>query len=85
MTWPNGFGTPPKAVRQRTVFEAQWSDCPKDVEDEVIRLWKDCGYGNDCYYYDWTHDEEEIEEYPLIDKYLLDQGVTESCLIRWWW
>lgn len=87
----------PPAISQVTVFNAQWTDCPVEVEDEVKKLWHWQEFGNDNYYYSWDTNseywgEEDIdgssqtvgEAFPLIDEYLKSKGITK-CLIHWWW
>ena len=70
-------------IRQHTLFDVQWSNCPVEVEAEVKQLWRDFGLGNDYYYVHWNT-LDYGEEYPIIDEYLKSRGVTE-CLIHWWW
>ena len=73
----------PAISRNNIIFNAQWTDCPTEVEDEVRKLWRDMEYGNDHYYYSWDS-EEDGEDYPIIDEYLKSQDITK-CLIHWWW
>jgi hypothetical protein len=75
------------ALCQTWVLEAQCTDLPKDVHDEVVKIWQDNNYGNDVYFYKWdSHwiDAEEEARYPAITKYLAKHNVTE-CLIHYWW
>jgi hypothetical protein len=93
------------AITQMTVFNAQWTDCPVEVEEEVKKLWQNHEFGNDHCYFVWDRNgdsciclDEDAEEwssdnyedgklrehYPLIDEYLMSNGV-EKCLIHWWW
>tara|TARA_B100000614_G_scaffold262909_1_gene300550 strand:+ start:107507 stop:107800 length:294 start_codon:yes stop_codon:yes gene_type:complete len=81
--WADHKGPFTPAIQQQTVFNAQWTDCPVEVEDEVRRLWQDVEYGNDVYYFSWSS-EENGSDYPIIDEYLKSKGV-EKCLIHWWW
>lgn len=74
---------PRPSIRQETIFEVQWSECPVEVEADVIKLWNDFRAGNDHWYLPWNS-EEDGENYPLIDEYLKSKGVTQ-CLIHWWW
>jgi hypothetical protein len=75
----------PPAISQVTVFNAQWTDCPVEVEYEVKRLWGEMDFGNDHFYYDWDSEQnEDAEDYPIIHEYLMSKGVTK-CLIHWWW
>ena len=95
--WETRDGTQESAIKQVTLFDAQWSDCPVEVETEVKKLWRDHDFGNDHYYFSWDRGDMLIEfpdggdeskdgksGYPLIDEYLLSKGVTK-CLIHWWW
>jgi hypothetical protein len=108
--WREHLGVPmPSAISQVTVFNAQWTDCPVEVEAEIRKLWRNFELGNDHYYFNWCREEvwgceatgemgededgEEVEVtidktlaelYPVIDEYLMSQGV-EKCLIHWWW
>lgn len=38
-----------QALRKNWVLDVQWSDCPKEVEDEVKQLWLYFELGNDNY------------------------------------
>lgn len=79
---------------QQTILEAQDNKIPEDVKEEITRLWKDAGLGNDFFYYpfDVAQSKYDMEEYPdevmfvypTIIKYLEDNGV-EECLIHFWW
>lgn len=75
------------------VLEAQDDDIPEDVKEEIRVLWQGLEFGNDYYYYHW--DEQDFHDvdkhgpdnqftYPLIAKYLRDNGI-EECLIHYWW
>jgi hypothetical protein len=74
---------PNPAIKQVTVFDVQWSDCPVEVEAEVKQLWRDNELSNDNSYYSWN-EKEDSETYPIIAEYLKSKGVTD-CLINWWW
>jgi hypothetical protein len=37
----------PMAVRRDWILDAQWSDCPIEVEDDIRRLWRFEELGND--------------------------------------
>jgi hypothetical protein len=76
------FTTTP-ALSQKWVLEAQLTDLPKDVQAEVIKIWRDNDFGNDVYYFSWAADWCD-ESYPIIAKYLAERNVTE-CLIHYWW
>lgn len=90
----------PPAIKKTHILETIWTDCPKEVYDEVSLLWRENEFGNDSYYYHWVR-ENEVEYYdeeydiseelsenktcwPIIDAYLLGQNV-EDCLIHFWW
>lgn len=73
-----------KAVRQQTVFDVQWSDCPQYVEEEVKQLWRDEDFGNKIYFYLWN-DANDAKKYPIIAAYLKSKGAEGSVWIRWWW
>lgn len=87
------------AITNRVVIEAQWSDMPEEVVNEVRELWRDRELGNDYYYYTWSEDdfhdaesEEDDEDfssdwstYPVLAKWLRDNGVEAGCLIHFWW
>jgi hypothetical protein len=83
------------ALRQVTVLEAQWTDLPEDVVEDVRRLWRNRELGNDDFYASWDADDFYTTEdpddkfrheykYPAIAKYLRDNDV-EECLIHYWW
>lgn len=75
------------SVSKRWFFDAQWSDCPDFVEDEVRHLWGDYGLGNDNYIVKRELDEELFQEYPNIYFWLKHKGVQqgEEVIIHWWW
>lgn len=68
-------------------FDAQWSDCPDEVEKEVKQIWKDYELGNDRYMYKTTMDEELFQEYPGVYFWLEYKGVQkgEEVIVHWWW
>lgn len=85
------------AIQQITLLDAQWSDCPDEVKEEVAKIWQWRELPNDSSIYKWKRDEEywgpEDEDestrsvkdvFPTLDKYLMDQGISE-CWIHWWW
>lgn len=81
--WHKHKGPFESSIRSMVVFEAQWSDCPIEVEAEVKKLWRDNEFGNDHFYYSWDAGEHAAD-YPLINEYLIGRGV-KRCLIHWWW
>lgn len=80
-----GKGIGKDCIQKCDFFDVQWSNCPVEVEAEVIRLWHDAELGNDKYFYKWDSDCEVAEEYPIIHEYLTSRGITGRCLIHWWW
>lgn len=70
-------------ISHPTVFTAQWTDTPDEVYQEVVKFWRDYEYGNDYYYVNWSS-LENGPDYPVIDAFLKERGITE-CLIHWWW
>ena len=77
------------AISKVTLIEAQWSDMPVEVEEDVKRIWQSWEFGNDHYYFSITLEELETE-YPEYDKlivWLNEKGVEkqENLLIHWWW
>jgi hypothetical protein len=78
------------AITSVFIVEAQWSDIPEDVYEEIRDLWYANEYGNDHYYYSWisedfatAEDDDWAEEvgiedeyrYKKIAKYLRDNGL----------
>lgn len=68
-------------------FDAQWSDCPDEVEAEVQQIWKDYDLGNDHYMFKTTLDEGLFESYPRVYFWLEYKGVQkgEEVIVHWWW
>lgn len=88
---PNPDGVD-KGLRKVWFLDAQWSDCPVEVEDEVKALWVRYNLGNDRYMFKTTRKEliEEISQSIKVDyivQYLAEQGVSDECevVIHWWW
>lgn len=48
----------PSAIQTETIFRAQWSDCPVEVEEEIKKLWRWQELRNDNCYFRWKRDEE---------------------------
>lgn len=84
--WQDHPITDTKSVAKVTVLDAQWSDCPVEVEAEVKKLWRDYELGNDRYIFKFDI-EEYAEDYPLITKWLRMNNVddSETVWIHWWW
>lgn len=70
-------------IKQITVLDAQWSNLPEDVLEEVRQMWRDWELGNDYYYAKFYVDEYE-DSYPLIAEYLRSRGI-DKCLVHFWW
>ena len=81
--WKDSPGAGAECIQAMNVFEVQWSNCPAEVEKEVITLWKDMSFGNDWFYYTWDPIEDE-ENYPGVAAYLKSRSIGK-CLIHWWW
>jgi len=48
--WQEGnMSDTPQAVRKQWVLDAQWTNCPREVEDQVKDLWRYHNLGNDNY------------------------------------
>ena len=76
------------SVRQQTVLDVQWSDCPDFVEKEVREMWQsDDRLHNDVCINKVYVDEEMLSEYPNIYYWLKHNKVPEdtSVWIHWWW
>ena len=70
-------------VKQVTVLDAQWSNLPQGVVEEVHEFWRNMELGNDYYYAPFDVIEDE-DSYPLIAEYLRSRGI-ENCLLHFWW
>lgn len=68
-------------------FDVQWSDCPVEVEEQVIKAWQDYDLGNDRYIFKCKLDEELFNDYPAIYFWLEHKGVQkgEKVIVHWWW
>lgn len=59
------------ALKQHWVLDAQWTDCPVDVEEDVQKLWRWRELGNDNYMLrttireieDWNSGAYTVEEW----------------------
>lgn len=74
------------ALSQTWVLNAQWTDLPQPIVEEVREMWLSYELGNDHCYTSWSH-KEMSEDWPLISAYLEDKfpaGVPDL-LIHWWW
>lgn len=66
------------AVSQVSVFNAQWTDCPVEVEKEVKHLWGWQDLKNDVCYFRWDRDAKHA--FILGDRYAPKgpEGLTEE-------
>lgn len=76
-------------IKQITVLEAQDRSLHKlPMYEDVRKLWRDCEFGNDNYYYRYNKEDDEESDfaatYPDLYKYLEQNDIVE-CLIHWWW
>jgi hypothetical protein len=74
-----------ECIRNVKFSDAQWSNCPVEVETEVKKMWRDWELGNDHYIIKWDWDLEE--DYPIVSEFLKSKGLTEKdeIIIHWWW
>lgn len=75
------------SVRKVWFFDAQWSDLPEEIEEEVRHLWTNYELGNDNYIVKRKLDEDLFEDYPKIYLWCKYKGVQEGeqVIIHWWW
>lgn len=83
---PNSTNT---ALTKVWVLDAQWTNCPIEVEDEVKKIWSESyDLGNDNYYLKSTL-TDLIYSYPVIAQYVIEQNLDiaedDTILIHWWW
>jgi hypothetical protein len=73
------------AISNVTLIEAQWSNMPIEVYEEVQHLWRYLEYGNDVYYYEFTLNdfEEMIGEDDGIQIETWHWGPTREEQIGW--
>lgn len=87
-TTPNPPGTE-AGIRKVWFLDAQWSTCPREVEDEVRALWRDWELGNDNYLIKTCIGdlEEQGDGTKAIRQYLREAGIGEEelVIIHWWW
>ena len=78
---------PNSSVKKVWFLDAQWSDLPREVENEVKQLWRDYGLGNDHSICKREMDDELFEDYPKIYLWCKYKGIPEGekILIHWWW
>lgn len=95
---PNGPDVE-SGFRKVWFLDAQWSDCPVEVEEEVKAMWQNYELGNDHYIIKTTLEdlgygvEDEVEDgepvYPATIQYILEKepliGHEDQILIHWWW
>lgn len=89
--WKNKPPSDRKAFRKQLVLDAQWSDCPIEVEEDVRKIWATYELGNDDYIFKYRIGEHVYKnganEFPVLEQYLREQGagVGETVWIHWWW
>jgi hypothetical protein len=84
---PNPKETP-KALVKTWVLNAQWSDCPIEVQKEVSRIYGDSdNLYNNSYWKMTLH--ELICDFPIIAQYFIEQDLGielgDTILINYWW
>ena len=86
-TTPNPDDTP-KGFRKVWYLDAQWSDCPIEVENQVKEMWESWGLGNDSSVIKTNLSDLEAD-WPIVAQYVKEQEpeITEDelILIHWWW
>ena len=87
----NDTPNPPDTLsgfRKVWFLDAQWSDCPIEVETEVKKLWKDYSLGNDNFILK-SDVQDLMEDYPVILQYVKEKEPDikddEKIIIHWWW
>lgn len=76
-----------KAVQQRWTLNAQWTDCPEHIIEQVKQMWDDFELGNDFCMIKCVVDIQMMHDYSDLYDYLLEQGVPykSEIWIHWWW
>lgn len=85
---PNPENDNEPALTKVWVLNAQWTNCPIEVEDEVRKIWVNSDLGNDTSIYKTTL-QELIYDYPIIAQYIIEQNLDiqekDLLFIHWWW
>ena len=85
---PNPQGEP-KGFRKVWLLDAQWSDCPEEVEAQVKKMWREYENGNDRYVIKTNLINLIEDEKFVVVQYILEQCPEierdELILIHWWW
>lgn len=83
-TFPSNYGN--ECIQDVKFFNVQWSNCPVEIEDEVKKMWRNWGLGNDHYFIKWEWDDM-VHDWPIITEFLKSKGLTEkdTIIIHWWW
>lgn len=55
--------------RTWVIVDAHIPRVPKDVMEDMSKLWQDRELGNDYYYVQWDH-KEDRNNYPALAKYI---------------
>lgn len=73
-------------IKEVTVLETTWTNCPKEVVDDVRELWAHMDLGNDFFYFSWDEESwwDEEDKFVNLKKYLKERGI-KKCLIHFWW
>lgn len=94
---PNPPGEAKSGFRKIWFLDAQWSDCPVEVEEEVRKIWQCLQLGNDHYIFktcindlsmpsaqEYTHGECPAIVQWVREKVPEIKG-DEIFIIHWWW
>lgn len=88
------------ALEKVWMLEAQWTNCPKEVKDEIRELWHHYELGNDHYTWQTSileltealEDREEdcccsVPGCPLLIAYLKAHNIPEDdyVYLHYWW
>ena len=76
--WEATPGHGKDAIRTVKLIEAQWSNMPVEVEEDVKAAWKDHELGNDVYY--WSTSLELIREEGAEGR---EYEVFDSDAVKW--
>lgn len=88
----HGLNIGKECIEQVYFFDAQWSNCPVEVEAAVKQLWTNWELGNDHYFLEWSWEfetDEYLEAGKIVADFLRSKGFDEDdgkrILIHWWW
>lgn len=77
-SWKSNKFSGKPAVTTIKLINAQWTNMPVEVEDEVKELWRYCELGNDNYY--WNGSIEELDE--MMEPY--EDGDAFGIEVEYW-